>query len=110
MICSFASKVILFQEALQYYEAIVHSYNKQIVARINVFVPPPPTWHVAQIVVDVLSLIVSACVLKQCDGHWILSYAFHFAITMNTKLMEELENPPSFDNIIDEDSRMVDKP
>ncbi len=103
MICSFASKVILFQEALQYYEAIVHSYNKQIVARINVFVPPPPTWHVAQIVVDVLSLVVSTCVLNQSHGHWLSIDVLHSTITMNTKIIEELQNPLNFDNIMDED-------
>jgi hypothetical protein len=30
-------------------------------------------------------------------------------ITMNTKLMEELKNPPSFDNIMDEDFGMVNE-
>ncbi len=103
MICSFASKVILFQEALQYHEAIVHSYNKQIVVRISVHVPPPPTWHVAQIVVDVVSLLVTTCVLNQSHGHWLSSDALQFVITMNTKIIEELQNPLSFDNIMDED-------
>jgi hypothetical protein len=28
---------------------------------------------------------------------------------MNTKLMEELENPTTFDNIMDEDSRMINE-
>jgi hypothetical protein len=103
LICSFASKVILFQEALQYYEAIVHSYRKQIVGRISVLVPPPPTWHVAQIVVDVRSLIVSTCVLNQSHGHWFSIDILHSAITMNTKIIEKLQNPLTFDNIKDED-------
>jgi hypothetical protein len=32
-----------------------------------------------------------------------------FVITMNTKLMKELQNPPTFDNIMDEDFGMVNK-
>jgi hypothetical protein len=107
LICSFASKVILSQEALQYHEAIVHPYSKQIVIRISVRVPPPPIWHVAQIVVDVLSLVVTTCVLNQSHEHWLSSDALHSTITMNTKIIEELQNPLSFDNIIDEDLRWL---
>ncbi len=32
-----------------------------------------------------------------------------FVITMNTKLMENLQNPPSFDNIMNEDFGMVNE-
>jgi hypothetical protein len=46
-------------------------------------VPPPLTKHVTQIVVDVLSFIVNACVLNQSHGHWLLRDALHYAITMN---------------------------
>jgi hypothetical protein len=45
-------------------------------------------------------------VLNQSHGHWLLSDALHFAITMNTKLMEELQNHPSFGNIMDENFEM----
>jgi len=38
-------------------------------------------------------------------AHWLLSDAIHYAITMNTKVMEELENAFTFDNIMDEDFR-----
>jgi hypothetical protein len=103
LICSFASKVILFQEALQYHEEIVHSFSKQIVVRISVRVPLPPTWHVAQIVVDVLSFVVTTCVLNQSHEHWLSSDALHSTITMNAKVIEQLQNPFSFDNIMNED-------
>jgi hypothetical protein len=49
----------------------------------------------------------STCVLDQSHGHWLLSDALHSTITMNTKLMEELQYLPSFDNIMDEDFGMV---
>jgi hypothetical protein len=54
-------------------------------------------------------LVVSACVLNQSHEHWLLTNAFHFAITMSTKLMEELKNPPSFNKIMDEDLGMVNE-
>jgi hypothetical protein len=54
-------------------------------------------------------LVVNACVLNQSQRHWLLTNAFHFAITMNTKLMEELENPPSFNKRMDEDLGMVNE-
>jgi hypothetical protein len=54
-------------------------------------------------------LVLSACVLNQSHEHWLLTNAFHFAITMNTKSMEELENPPSFNKIMDEDFGMVNE-
>jgi uncharacterized membrane protein len=66
----FISKVILFQEALQYHEAIVHYYNKQTnIVRTSVCVPPLLAWHVTQIIVDVLSPIVTICVLNQSHEH-----------------------------------------
>ncbi len=99
--------MILFEEALEYCEAIVCCYSKWTIVRIYVHVPTPFTWHVAQMVVDLISLVVSACVLNQSHGHWLLTNAFHFAITMNTKLMGELKNPPSSNKIMDENLGMV---
>jgi hypothetical protein len=51
-------------------------------------VPPPLTWHICEIVVDCFSLVVTACVLNQSRGHWLLSDAFHSAISMSLKLRE----------------------
>jgi hypothetical protein len=105
LIYRFASKVILSQKTLQYHKVIVHCYNGQIVVKISVCVPPPLTWHVAQIVIEVLSRVVTTCVLNQSHGHWLLNDVLYYAITMNTKLMEILQNPPSF-GIMDEDFGM----
>jgi hypothetical protein len=35
-------------------------------------VPPPLIWYISQIIVDVLSLVVNACVLNQFRGHWVI--------------------------------------
>jgi hypothetical protein len=103
LIYRFTSKVILFKKALQYCETIVHCYSGQTIIRISVHVPPLLTWHVAQIVVDVPSFVIIACVLNQSHGHWFLNDVLHSAITMNIKLIEELQNHSSFGNIMDED-------
>jgi hypothetical protein len=52
-------------------------------------VPPPLTWHIFQIIVDVLSLVVSVYVLNQFRGHWLLFDALNATITMNLKVKEE---------------------
>jgi hypothetical protein len=52
-------------------------------------VPPPLTWHICcQIVIDCFFFVVTTCILNQYEGHWLLSDAFHFAISMNLKLRE----------------------
>jgi hypothetical protein len=76
--CKFASKVIMFQEALQFCSNIAFYYSKQIVVRVIGRIPPPLSWHISQIMVDCLSPIVSACVLNQSCGHWLLNDALHF--------------------------------
>jgi hypothetical protein len=53
------------------------------------------TWHICQIVVNYLSLVVTTCVLNQSKEHWLLSDALHFAIFMCLKL-KELKNVPLF--------------
>ncbi len=57
--------------------------------KVTSHVPPLLTWHISQIVVDVLSLVISACVLNQSHGHWLLSNALNVKITMSLKLKEE---------------------
>ncbi len=76
---------------------------------LSACVPPLLTCHVAQIVVDVRSLVVTTCVLNQSHVHWLFSDALQFAIIMNTKLMEELQNHLSFGNIMDENFGMANE-
>jgi len=63
----------MFQEALQLKDAInILSYNKQNTIKISGRVPLLFTWHIFQIIINYLSLIVSACVLNQSNSHWLL--------------------------------------
>jgi len=57
--------------------------------KVTSCVPPPLTWHISQIIVDVLSSVVSAYVLNQSHGHWLLSNALNVKITMSLKLKGE---------------------
>ncbi len=66
--------------------------------------PPPLTWHIFQIIVDVLSPIVSICHFNQCEGHWLLSDVLTFAISICLKLKKKIENLVSFENFMEEES------
>jgi hypothetical protein len=66
-------------------------------------VPPPLTSHICQIVIDCFFFVVTTCILNQFEGHWLLSDAFHFAISMSLKLREETKNAPSFQTLMEED-------
>jgi hypothetical protein len=59
-------------------------------------VPSNLTWHICQIVVNCLSLVVNAYVLNQYRRYWLLSDALHFAISMSLKLKEKPKNAQSF--------------
>jgi len=72
--------------------------------RVIGHVPPPLTWHISQIMVDVLSSIESACVLNQSHGHWLLSDALNVTITMSLKLKEEFGISLNLQDLIDDDS------
>jgi len=53
-------------------------------------VPPPLTWHTSQIIVDVLSSIISAYVLNESRGHWLLFDALNVIIIMSLKFEEKI--------------------
>jgi hypothetical protein len=57
----------------------------------------PLTWHIFQIIVDDLSLVMFICVLNQSKGHWVLSNTLNSAISTCLKLKEEFEISSSFD-------------
>jgi hypothetical protein len=70
---------------------------------MTTIIPPLLTWHICQIVVNCFSLVIIVYVLNQSRGHWLLSDAFHFAISMSLKLKEEQKNAPSFQTLVEED-------
>ncbi len=59
------------------------------------------TWHIFQIIIDVLSLIISACVLNQSLKHWLLFDALNAIITMSLKLKEKSRISFNLQDLID---------
>jgi len=60
----FLTKIIMFQEALQFKDVIIRPYSKQNILRISRRVPPFLTCHIFKTIVDSFYLIMSACVLN----------------------------------------------
>ncbi len=66
--------------------------------------PPPLTWHICPIIVNFLSLIVTAYVLSQYKGHWLLNDALNCAISISLKFRIKPKNAPSFQTLMEKDS------
>ncbi len=99
----FASKIILFSEALQFKTTIIPFYNQQTWMKIPSHVPLALTWHRSQIIIDVLSWIVNVCVLNPISWAWLLSNVLHATITMTLKFKEKFGITPSMDNLMEDD-------
>jgi len=63
--------------------------------------PPPLIWHISQININILSLVVFTCVLNQSRGYRLLNDALNFAISICLKLREKYEISCSFDNYME---------
>jgi len=68
-------------------------------------VPPPLTWHICHIILDSLGVVVFTCILNQSRGHWLLSDALKFSISMSPKFKDEIDST-TFDNLIEEDGNV----
>jgi hypothetical protein len=71
----FASKIIMFQEVVQFKEVIILSYIKPNTININGKVPPFLTWHIQKIILDSFLPPMNACVLSQFNSHLLVSNA-----------------------------------
>jgi hypothetical protein len=48
---------------------------------------------------------VSACILSQCTGHWLLGDALNFAISMSLKFKDEIDFA-TFDYLMEENGML----
>jgi hypothetical protein len=87
----------------RFYSSRMFCYRKQSLMRMMTRVPPPLTWHICRIVIDCFFFVVTICILNQYEGHWLLSGAFHFAISMSLRLRKEIKNAPSFQTLMEKD-------
>jgi hypothetical protein len=60
----FVSKVIMFKKSLEFIKTIALCYSKQISPKVIRCVPRPLTWHISQIIIDILFLVVITCILN----------------------------------------------
>jgi DNA-binding Xre family transcriptional regulator len=60
-------------------------------------------WDVSQIIIDILSFVMRACVLNQSHGHWLFFDALHAKIIMALKLKEDYGMTPSMTNLMEDD-------
>jgi len=67
---------------------------------------PPITWFICKTIVDYSSLIVFTCVLNQSARHWLLSNALNSIITMTSKVRDEMHLRPSFEYLMDDDTKL----
>ncbi len=74
--------------------------------KMSARVPYPLTWHMCCIIVDYLGLVVSSCILNQSRGHWLLSDALNYTISMSLKFRDEMEST-TFNNLMEEDGNVV---
>jgi hypothetical protein len=68
--------------------------------------PPPLTWHICRIIVDFFDLVVSTCILNQSRGHWLLSDALNYAISISLKFKDEIYST-TFDNLMEKAGNVV---
>lgn len=84
----FASRVIMFKDALRYRQAIHNCYIKQAPS-LQQRIPTPQTWAILETVASALSPLLSACVINQCRGYWLLSDALSTTIELSLKFSQE---------------------
>jgi hypothetical protein len=72
----FASKVVMFHQCLTCRVAIIMCYGRQIKALANKF-PLAQTRAIAEAICDVISLVVTTCVVNQHRG---IGYCLMFSI------------------------------
>ncbi len=82
-------------------------HNCKTLVRITSCVPSLLILYVFQIIIDIISPIVNACVFNQYCGHWLFSNALHAEITMSLKLKEQFKMTPFMFNLIEDGIAMV---
>jgi hypothetical protein len=70
----FASKVLMFQPCLMYWQAIVMCYSHQIEACANM-IPSTMTWTTVKVIYETFFLVVITCMVNQSHGYWLFSNA-----------------------------------
>ncbi len=78
----FVSRIILFQETLEFKHTIVLCYGRQQSLALQGHVPSPQVWAIVQTIVNTLGFVGQQCVLNQSQGYWLLLDALTMAISL----------------------------
>jgi hypothetical protein len=64
--------MIMFQETLEYCDAINICYGKQETQELQGQVPDAHTWAICKVIVETMFLVVEQCIfLYQTQGYWL---------------------------------------
>jgi hypothetical protein len=85
----FASKVVFFEETLEYARTITICYNCQSL-HLHAYILSNPTWAIVRALTKILNPIVKQCVFNQITSYWLLSNALYVAISISIKLQVEI--------------------
>jgi hypothetical protein len=87
----FTKKVILFQESLEYWDAINLCYGRQEILDLQGHVPNAQTWVVCKIVCETMLPIVKQCILNQIQSYWLVSDALNDVFSINICMQYEIQ-------------------
>jgi len=89
---------------LHLYDTVRHDTKHHDTSfRVICHVPFALTWHISQIIIDILISIVITCILNESRGHYLLTNVLNVAIFMSLKPKKEMNHLPLLDALIDDD-------
>jgi hypothetical protein len=89
----FDSKVIMFDETLEFKNAIILCYGRQKSIALQQRALKAQVWAIAEAITFTLNLVAYACVMNQSRGHWLLSNALTISITLTMEMEAQLPEP-----------------
>ncbi len=68
----FVSRIIWFQETLEFKHTIVLCHGRQQSLALQGHMPSPQVWAIVPIVVNTLGPMFQQCVFNKSQGYWLL--------------------------------------
>jgi len=82
----FANKVIMFEETLEFMNAIILCYGMQKSVVLHEIILKAQVWAIVEVITSTLNHFVSTCVMNKSRGHWLLSNALTITITLTMEM------------------------
>jgi len=87
----FANKVILFQETLEYGDAINLCYGRHETLELQGCVPDAYMWAVCKTLTKIMLPIVKKCILNQTCGYWLIFNTLHATFSISVSMQMEIQ-------------------